>query len=154
MVQGSLPGCREGCRADSMCFDSLVSSVVREAQQGACAALQQVAPRPLAYDACLHGFRAGLSSACSASHHWAATEAQARRAGEEAAAAQAQAAALAETEARLESSRAEAQRAAQLAEQHRLRTLALAEEAARRAAEEAAALEAAKKGKMRGAGKK
>ena len=136
-----------------MCFDSQMTPAVKEAQLSACSAVQQVVPRPLTYDACLHGFRAGLSSACSSSHHWAVQEASRRRREEEDRAAMEQARLLEETEVRLQAARDRDMETMRAAEAARLAMVAQAAEAARKAADEAAAAESRKKGKTRGAGK-
>ncbi len=155
VTKGALPGCVEGCRVSSqqLCFDAQQTPAAKEALVGACSALQQVTPRPLVYDACLHGFRAGMSSACSASHHWALTEASQRAADAQEVARRLQAQQLAEVEARLEATRAEEARKARLAEQAAARAREAEVEAKRKAAEEAAALEARRKGKTRGVGR-
>jgi hypothetical protein len=156
-ARGARSGCVQGCRGGgsrvggAFCFDSSSSSWVGEARAGACAPLQQAAPRPLAWDACQHGFNAGVQSACASSHHWAMGEAERREAARAAAAAAAEAAQLAEAEAHIVA------RAAAEAERARSsREAADAAAAAKRRAEEEreAAAEAErlkKRGKVRGA---
>jgi hypothetical protein len=155
-AKGARSGCVQGCRGGgaraggAFCFDSSSAPWLGEARAGACAALQQAAPRPLAWDACQHGFSAGVQSACAASHHWAMGEAEKREAARAAAAAAAEAAALAEAEARVAARfAAEAERARAAAEK------AAEQAAAARRAEEAREAAAAaerdkKRGKVRG----
>jgi hypothetical protein len=153
-AKGARSGCVQGCRGGgarvggAFCFgaDAASSPGLADARAGACAALQQAAPRPLAWDACQHGFNAGVQSACAASHHWALGEAARREAARAAAAAAAEAAALAEVEAQVAARfEAEAQRARAAAA-----AAAEAAAAARRAAGEREAAAAAEREKKRG----
>jgi hypothetical protein len=157
-AKGARSGCVQGCRGGgaheggAFCFNSDATSSpwLAEARAGACAALQQAAPRPLAWDACQHGFNAGVQSGCAASHHWAVGEAERARAAESAADA-ARNAALAEE---LAASEAALERLlAEKGERARAAAAAAAAAEQRAAAEREAAAAAArdlKRGKVRG----
>ncbi len=148
---GCVDGCREGTE-NTLCFDAThhLSPSSMEAMTAVCSPFANLVPRPLVYDACNHGFRTGVSSSCSMSHHWITMEVARRKSEEDAKEASRQAAELEEMENRLLQAQRDMAEKARMANE-RAAAMAAAEQAAtkerERRKEEA---EKQKRGKVRG----
>lgn len=148
---GCVDGCREGTE-NTLCFDAThhLSPSSKEAMSSVCAPFANLIPRPLVFDACTHGFRSGVSSSCSMSHHWITMEVARRKSEEDALEASRQALELEEMENRLAQAQREMAEQARLANERAAAMAAAAEAAAKEEERRKEEAEKQKRGKVRG----